>query len=130
MGRENIPAVSPYASKFGFSRAVRAGGHVFVAGCASIGTNNETVGIGDPGIQARRCLEVIGDALEQAGSSLEDVVLTRIYLVDLSYTEAVARVHGEVFGAVRPVTSAVVVKELLHPDWLVEIEAHAVVGED
>lgn len=128
MKRQNVSAVSPYAASFGFSRAVRAGDHVFVAGCAAIGPDNQNVGVGDPAAQARRCFEVIAAALREAGASLEEVVLTRVFLVDAAHADTVARVHGEVFGAVRPVTSAVVVAALLDPEWLLEIEAHAVVG--
>ena len=128
MERQNIDAVSPFAERFGFSRAVRAGNQVFVAGTAAIGPAGENVGVGDPLAQGRRCLEVIGNALEAAGSRLEDVVLTRCFLVDVDHADAVAQAHGEAFGAIRPVTSAVVVAELFDPEWLVEIEAHAVIG--
>ncbi len=128
MDRQNVTAVSPYEAAFGFSRAVRAGAHVFVAGCAAIGPDNRNVGVGDPAAQARRCFDVIDGALREAGASLQEVVLTRVFLVNADDAEAVARVHGEVFGAVRPVTSAVVVAALLDPEWLLEIEAHAVIG--
>ena len=128
MDRQNISAVSPYADRMGFSRAVRSNDHVFVAGCAAIGADGKNVGVGDAAAQARRCFEVIEGALEQAESSLADVVLTRIFLVDVADADAVARVHGEVFGITKPVTSAVVVAALLHPEWLIEIEAHAVIG--
>ena len=126
MQRQNVSAVSPYEESFGFSRAVRAGDHIFVAGCASLGSDNETIGVGDPEKQARRALEVIEGALGEAGASLEDVVLTRVFIVDLDHADIVARVHGEVFGKIRPVTSAVQVAGLLRPEWLLEIEAHAV----
>ncbi len=128
MDRKNVAAVSPYAEAFGFSRAVRVGDHVFVAGCAAIGADGANLGVGDAEAQARRCFEVIGGALREAGASLEDVVLTRVFLVDAADADAIARVHGEVFREVRPVTSAVLVAGLLDPEWLVEIEAHAVVG--
>ena len=128
MERQNVRAISPYEESFGFSRAVRAGDRVFVAGCAAIGPDNRNVGVGDPAAQARRCFEVIGAALEEAGSSLEEVVRTRVFLVDAGHAEAVGRVHGEVFGKVRPVTTAVVVAGLLDPEWLLEIEADAVIG--
>ena len=81
MARQNISAVSPYADAMGFSRAVRSSEHVFVAGTAAIGPDGKNVGIGDAATQARRCFEVIGKALKEAGSSLEEVVLTRIFLV-------------------------------------------------
>lgn len=126
--RQNVPAVSPYEPVFGYSRAVRVGDHVFVAGSAAIGPHDETVAIGDPEGQARRALDVINGALQQAGASMEDVVLTRIFLTDLAHAEIVGRVHNEYFHDVKPVTSAVQVAGLLRPEWLVEIEAHAVVG--
>jgi len=112
----------------GFSRAVRSNDHVFVAGCAAIGADGKNVGIGDAVAQARRCFEVIEGALKEAGSSLNEVVLTRVFLVNAADADGVARVHGEVFADTRPVTSAVVVAALLHPEWLIEIEAHAVLG--
>ncbi|NIP95961.1 MAG: RidA family protein, partial [Akkermansiaceae bacterium] len=98
MERINVSAVSPYAESFGFSRAVRAGDHVFVAGCAAIGPDGENVGVGDPAAQARRCFEVIEGALREAGASMQEVVMTRVYLVDPAHGDAVAEVHGEVFG--------------------------------
>lgn len=128
MERINVSPVSPYADSFGFSRAVRAGDHVFVAGCAAIGPNGENVGVGDPAAQARRCFEVIEGALREAGASMDEVVMTRIYFVDAAHDDAVAEVHGEVFGHVRPVSTGVVVAALFHPEWLIEIEAHAVIG--
>jgi enamine deaminase RidA (YjgF/YER057c/UK114 family) len=128
MDRQNISAVSPYADAMGFSRAVRSNDHVFVAGCAAIGADGKNVGIGDAVAQARRCFEVIEGALKEAGSSLNEVVLTRVFLVNAADADGVARVHGEVFADTRPVTSAVVVAALLHPEWLIEIEAHAVIG--
>jgi len=128
MDRQNVPATSPFEPLFGYSRAVRAGDHVFVAGCAAIGPDNETVAIGDPAGQARRAFKVIEGALAEAGASLEEVVLTRFFLTDVADMEAVAKVHAEVFRKTRPVTSAVQVAALARPEWLVEIEAHAVIG--
>ena len=113
----------------GFSRAVRVGNRVDVAGTAPSGEDGKTAGLGDPGAQARRCLEIIQDALEQAGSSLADVVRTRTYLTRAEDWEAVGRVHGEFFGTVRPSSTMVVVAALLDPEWRVEIEAEAILGE-
>jgi enamine deaminase RidA (YjgF/YER057c/UK114 family) len=128
LNRQNIPSGSPYEGVIGFSRAVRVGHHVFVSGTAPIGPDRKTVGGGDAYQQARRCLEIIEDALRQAGAQLSDVVRTRIFLVDASEWEKVGRAHGEFFGAVRPASTMVQVARLLDPEWLVEIEADAVMG--
>lgn len=109
----------------GFSRAVRVGSIIAVAGTAPL-RDGRTVGVGDPAAQARRCLEVIRDALVSAGSSLDQVVRTRIYLTRIADWEAVGAVHGEFFGAVRPASTVLQVTQLIDPDWLVEIEADAV----
>jgi len=122
--RRLISGHSPYEGAAGFSRAVVAGGEVHVAGTAPIPAE------GDPPEgayeQARLCLEIVGDALARAGSRLEDVARTRIYLIDPGDWEDVSRAHGEVFGEIRPASTAVVVQGLLDPRWRVEIEAQAV----
>ena len=124
MERRLISGHSPYERVAGFSRAVLAGGEVHVAGTAPIPAAGETPeGAYE---QARLCLEIVGGALAQAGSRLEDVVRTRIYLTDARDWEDVSRAHGEVFGAIRPASTAVVVRSLLDPGWRVEIEAQAV----
>ncbi|MGH7753367.1 MAG: RidA family protein [Gemmatimonadales bacterium] len=111
----------------GFSRAVRVGNLVSVSGTAPMGPDGKTVGPGDPAAQTRRCLEVIRTAIEQLGGRLEDVVRTRTYLTRLADWEAVGRAHGEVFGEIRPASTMVVVVGFLNPEWLVELEADAVV---
>jgi enamine deaminase RidA (YjgF/YER057c/UK114 family) len=125
MERRLIPGHSPYEPVVGFSRAVVAGGEVHVAGTAPIPAD------GDPPEgayeQTRLCLDLIGDALAQAGVGFADVVRTRIYLTDASDWQEVGRAHGEVFGDIRPASTAVVVKGLLDPRWRVELEAEAVV---
>jgi enamine deaminase RidA (YjgF/YER057c/UK114 family) len=122
--RRLISGHSPYEQKVGFSRAVVVGRDVRVAGTAPIPRE------GDPPEdaygQARLCLEIIGSALAEAGASFEDVVRTRLYLVDADDYEGVARAHGEVFSDIRPASTALVVKALLDPRWRVEIEADAV----
>ncbi len=124
MERRLISGHSPYEPVAGYSRAVVAGGEVHVAGTAPIpATGDPPEGTYD---QARLCLELVGDALARAGSRLEDVVRTRIYLTDPDDWEDVARAHGEVFREIRPAATAVVVKSLLDPRWRVEIEAQAV----
>jgi enamine deaminase RidA (YjgF/YER057c/UK114 family) len=110
------------AATVGYSRAVRDGRFVHVAGTAAIGAE-ETA---DAYVQATRCLEIVVDALGELGAAPEHVVRTRVYLVDPGDWEAVGRAHGEVFGNVLPATSFVVVAGLLDPRWLVEIEAEAI----
>jgi len=130
MTRKLVTSGSPYESSVGFSRAVRVGGWISVSGTAPIGSNRETVGPGDASAQARRCFEIIQAALEEAGSSISDVVRTRIFLTEISDWEKVAEVHGEFFRDVRPASTIVQVASLIEPDWLVEIEADAVVDPD
>ena len=124
--RQRIASGSPYEPTIGFSRAIRVGERVLVAGTAPIWPDG-TVDP-DPEAQARRCLEIIGDALEQAGASLRDVVRTRMFLTDPDDWEAVGRAHGDAFRDVRPVATMVVVAALLDPRWKVEIEAEAVLS--
>jgi enamine deaminase RidA (YjgF/YER057c/UK114 family) len=122
---QRISGHSPYEPVFGFSRAVVAGGRVLVAGTAPVPPGGGPPPAG-PYDQARLCLDLIGEALGRAGTSLEHVVRTRMYLTDAAYWREVARAHGEVFAAVRPAATAVIVAGLLDPAWLVEIEAEAV----
>ena len=124
--RQRIASGSPYEPTIGFSRAVRVGDRVLVAGTAPIWPDG-TVDP-DPEAQARRCLEIIANALEQAGASLRDVVRTRMFLTDPDDWEAVGRAHGDAFRDVRPVATMVVVATLLDPRWRVEIEAEAVLS--
>jgi enamine deaminase RidA (YjgF/YER057c/UK114 family) len=126
MERRRVSSGSPYEPLIGFSRALRAGNHVFVAGTAAVWPEGDV----DPdvSVQARRCLEIIGEALEEAGATLADVVRTRTYLLDAADSEAVGRVHGETFGDVRPASTMVVVAGFLDRRWRVEIEAEAIVG--
>jgi enamine deaminase RidA (YjgF/YER057c/UK114 family) len=128
--RQNISSGSPFEPRVGISRAVRLGPLVTVAGTAPLDPDGRTVGRGDAGAQARRCLEIIRTALEQAGASLQEVVRTRILLTRIEDWEAVASVHGEVFGDIRPVNTIMQVSRFIDPEWLVEIEADAVVRPD
>jgi enamine deaminase RidA (YjgF/YER057c/UK114 family) len=118
--RQLVPAVSPQAATVGYSRAVRDGRHVHVAGTAPIGTDST-----DPYEQAKRCLQIITEALAEVGAAPEHVVRTRVYLVDGDDWQAVGRAHGEVFGDVRPASAVIVIAGLLDPHWKVEIEAEA-----
>ena len=124
MERQVVPAVSPQAAIVGYSRAVRDGRIVHVAGTAPIGIDSD-----DPYEQARRCLSIITDALAEVGARPEHVVRTRIYLVQPDDWEAVGRAQGEVFGAAQPASTALVVAALLDPAWKVEIEAEALLPE-
>jgi enamine deaminase RidA (YjgF/YER057c/UK114 family) len=118
---------SPYEAAFGFSRAVVCGDRVLVAGTAPIAADG-TLPPTEPYAQARLCLDLIGEALQNAGASLEHVVRTRMYLTDAGHWPEVARAHGDVFASIRPAATAVIVAGLLDPAWLVEIEAEAVLG--
>lgn len=125
--RRQVRAGSPYyEDKIGFSRAVRVGNRVLVSGTAPIWPDG-TVDP-DPYVQARRCLEIIVQALREAGASPEDVVRTRTYLTDATYGEGAAQAHVEVFGAARPASTMVVVAGFLDDRWKVESEAEAVLG--
>ena len=125
--RRRVSSGSPYESIIGISRAVRAGNFVCVAGTAPLDTEGKTVGAGDAAAQARRCFEIVARALEESGAGLADVVRTRILLTRIEDWEAVARVHGEFFRDVRPVNTVMQVSRFIDPDWLVEVEADAVV---
>lgn len=130
MTRKLISSGSPYEPIIGFSRAVRVGSFISVAGTAPIGPDRGTVGICDAAAQARRCFEIIEAALAEAGASLKDVVRTRTFLTNAADWEAVGAVHGEFFRDVRPASTMVQVAQLLDPDWLVEIEADAIIDPD
>ena len=128
--RKLISSGSPYEPKVGISRAVRVGAIITVAGTAPLGPDGKTVGRGDAAAQARRCLEIISAALEKAGASMANVVRTRILLTRIDDWEAVAMVHGEFFRDIRPVNTIMQISRFIDPDWLVEIEADAVVDVD
>ena len=121
MTRNNIPGTSPYEPIVGFSRAVRVGNIIHVAGTAPVGAEDLPAYE-----QARIVFQLIGKALTQAGASFDHVVRTRTYLTHTEDWEEVGRAHGEIFSNIRPAATMVVVKELLNPKWRVEIEAEAV----
>jgi enamine deaminase RidA (YjgF/YER057c/UK114 family) len=123
--RRQISSGSPYERTMGYCRAVRVGPNVFVAGTAPIVPDGEPPA--GAYAQTRRCLEIVAAALEEAGAGLEDVVRTRVYLTRTEDFEEMARAHGEAFAEIRPVNTTVVVKELVDPRWLLELEVHAVV---
>ncbi|HMK38000.1 MAG TPA: RidA family protein, partial [Bacteroidota bacterium] len=125
--RTLVSSGSPYEGKIGISRAVRAGAFITVAGTAPLGADGKTVGRGDPLMQARRCLEIIAASLEKAGASLRHVVRTRILITRIEDWQAVAQAHGEMFRDIRPANTIMQVSRFIDPDWLVEIEADAVI---
>ena len=127
MERQVVPADSPYVATVGYSRAIRVGAHVHVAGTAPI-IPGEADPPTDPYAQAKRCLEIIVAALEEVGARPEHVVRTRFYLTDAEFWNEVGRAHGEVFAEVRPASAMIVVNRLLDPRWRVEIEVDALVG--
>jgi enamine deaminase RidA (YjgF/YER057c/UK114 family) len=129
MPRQLVSSGSPYEPRIGISRAVRVGQHISVAGTAPIAPDGSTFATGDPAAQARRCLEIIQAALEKAGAGLSDVVLTRILLTRIEDWQAVVEVHGEFFQDIRPANTVMQVSRFIDPDWLVEIEADAVMDE-
>ncbi|MEV7542450.1 RidA family protein [Streptomyces sp. NPDC089915] len=128
--RRTISSGSPLEPRIGFSRAVRVGRHVAVAGTAPIGDDGSTVGPGDVYAQTVRCLDIAVRALEDAGASAEHTVRTRIMLTDVTRWEEAARAHGERFAGVLPVTTFVEVPRFIDPAWLVEVELDAVLDED
>ena len=125
--RRRIKGPSPFEDRIGFSRAVRVGDRVLVAGTGPVWDDGSVDD--DPDVQARRCIEIIEVALEDAGASLADVVRTRQFIVDPDDAEVVGRAHAAAFGDARPASTMVVVAALLDPRWRVEIEAEAVVGD-
>lgn len=123
--RRRVSSGSPWEPVLGFSRAVRVGDRVLVAGTAPVWPDGSC----DPDaeVQARRCLEIIGAALAEAGATLADVVRTRMFVTDAAAAEGVGRAHAAVFAEAPPAATIVVVAALLDPRWVVEIEAEAVV---
>jgi enamine deaminase RidA (YjgF/YER057c/UK114 family) len=129
MERRLVSSGSPYEPTVGYSRAVRDGRHIFVAGTCAVMPDD-----GDPPPdaygQAKRCFEIIVTALEQLGASAQDVVRTRVFIRDAADAEEVGRAHGELFGEIRPASAMLVVSGFLDSRWLVEIEADALVPEE
>ena len=128
--RKNIHSGAPWESKAAYSRAVRVGPHIMVSGTAPVGDHGEVVGEGDAYVQARRCIEIIEAALNEAGAGLEHVVRTRMFVTDIEKWPEIARAHREAFGEVMPATSMVEVSKLIDPAMLVEIEADALLEDD
>ena len=123
--RRNHSSASPFEPVYGYSRAVRVGNRIDVAGCAPIEADGTSTP-GDAGAQAARCLMIIGEALEALGGSFADVVRTRMYITDPADADLVGHAHGAVFKNIRPAATMLVIPALIRPEWKVEIEAEAI----
>ena len=129
MTRRRASGSSPYESAYGFSRAVRVGERILVAGTAPVDADGSSTP-GDAAAQARRCFTIILTAIEELGGGAADVVRTRMYIVDPADADMVGAVHGEIFRDARPASTMVVISALLRPEWRIEIEAEALIGDD
>ena len=126
--RRNHSSASPFEPVYGYSRAVRVGNRIDIAGCAPIEPDGTST-VGDAGVQAARCLAIIAEALAALGGAPADVVRTRMYITDPADADLVGRAHGAMFGAIRPASTMLVIPALIRPEWKVEIEAEAIVGD-
>lgn len=129
MTRKCVSSGGPWEEPFGYSRAVRVRNFIAVSGTTAANPDGTIHGEGDAYAQAKRCFEIIGRALAEAGAGMGDVVRTRMFVTGIAQSEAIMRAHGEFFRDVRPAATMVEVKALMRPEMLVEIEAEAVVDE-
>ena len=127
MERINYSSGAKWEDIVGYSRAVKIGNTIEVTGTVAVDANNEVVGWNDAYAQTRFIIEKIEAVLKKAGASLSDVVRTRMFVTDISRWEEYGRAHGEFFGTIKPCTSMIKVKGLIDPDYLIEIEATAVI---
>jgi enamine deaminase RidA (YjgF/YER057c/UK114 family) len=130
MRRTNVSSGSHFEGVAGFSRAVRIGNTISVAGTAPIAADGSTAAPGDAYGQTRRCFEIIEEAITEAGGSLQNVVRTRVMMTDISLWKDAAKAHGEIFASIKPACTLVEVSGLIEKDWLVEIEADCVLPEN
>ena len=128
-GRRNLASGMPWEPVVGYSRAVRVGNAVYVAGTTATDETGAIVGTGDPYVQTRQALRNIERVLVRAGASLKDVVRTRLFVKDIEDWDIIGKAHGEVFGAIRPASTMVQVSGFVDPRMVVEIEADAVIEE-
>jgi enamine deaminase RidA (YjgF/YER057c/UK114 family) len=124
-GVERHGSGGPYEARVGYSRVIRAGDLVVVAGTTALMPDGVIAGLGDPYVQAQQTIENVASALARVGASLADVIRTRVFLVDTAHFDGFARAHGEAFADVRPVNTTVIVAELADPQMLIEIEVDA-----
>jgi len=130
MDRQRVSTGTEWEPRVGYSRAVRVGDRILVSGTTATDESGDPVAPGDPAAQTRQVLETVVEAIEAAGGRREHVVRTRMYVTDADDWETVGEVHGEFFGDVRPASSMVEVSSLIGPEYVVEIEAEAVVSDE
>ncbi len=129
MTRQNVSSGTKWEAMGGYSRAVRIGNWIAVAGTTASDENSQVVHVGDPYGQAMYIFRKIERALKEAGASLDDVIRTRIYVVKMEHWQEAVRAHGEIFGQIRPANTLIQISALVDPDHLVEIEVDAVLQD-
>jgi enamine deaminase RidA (YjgF/YER057c/UK114 family) len=127
--RRHVSSGAPWEETVGYCRAVKMGAHIAVSGTAPVAEDGSVAAVGDAYGQAKRCIEIIENALAELGAGLEHVVRTRMFVTDIKQWEAIGRAHGEAFREIRPASAMVEVSGLIDPDMLVEIEADAIVPD-